>query len=93
MKFVIKSGSVVKLFSGEMKIEALAQFLKENFANWNTNNLYYVDADGDRIMIRLQEDIDAMLAMNPHSQYLKLEFVEEKGSDHDNDKKVEPTKT
>lgn len=54
MKFVIKSGSVVKLFSGEMKIEALAQFLKENFANWNTNNLYYVDGDGDRIMIRLQ---------------------------------------
>ena len=95
MKFVIKSGSVVKLFSGEMKIEALAQFLKENFANWNTNSLYYVDADGDRIMIRLQEDIDAMLAMNPHSQYLKLEFVEEKRSDHDNDndKKVEPTKT
>ena len=93
MKFVIKSGSVVKLFSGEMKIEALAQFLKENFANWNTNNLYYVDADGDRIMIRLQEDIDAMLAMNPHSQYLKLEFVEEKGSDHENDQKVEFKKT
>lgn len=93
MKFVIKSGSVVKLFSGEMKIEALAQFLKENFANWNTNNLYYVDADGDRIMIRLQEDIDAMLAMNPHSQYLKLEFVEEKGLDHDNNNKVEPKKT
>lgn len=34
-----------------------------------------------------------MLAMNPHSQYLKLEFVEEKGSDHDNDNKVEPKKT
>lgn len=33
-----------------------------------------------------------MLAMNPHSQYLKLEFVEEKGSDHDNDNKVEPKK-
>lgn len=81
MKFVIKSGSVVKLFSGDMKIEALAQFLKENFTNWNTNNLSYVDADGDRIIIRMQEDLDAMLAMNPHAQFLKLDFLEEKESD------------
>jgi len=54
MKFVIKSGSLVKLFSGEMKIEALARFLKENFANWNSNNLFHVDSDGDKIMIRMQ---------------------------------------
>jgi hypothetical protein len=44
MKFVIKSGSIVKLYSGEMNFEALAQFLKESFpTTWNQNNLTYTD--------------------------------------------------
>lgn len=72
MKFVIKSSSTVKLFSGDIKIEALAQFLKENFASWNSNNLTYTDRDGDKITITTQEDLDALLAMNPSSQYVKL---------------------
>lgn len=93
MKFVIKSGSLVKLFSGEMKIDALAQFLKENFTNWNANNLFYVDTDGDRISIKMQEDIDAMLAMNPHAQYIKLEVVEERSSGKEEEKNVEPKMT
>lgn len=78
MKFVIKSGSTVKLYSGEMKIEALAQFLKENFANWNANNLYYLDSEGDHVVIRMQEDIDALLAINPLAQFLKLELAQDK---------------
>ncbi len=78
MKFVIKSGSVVKLFLGEMKIEALAQFLKENFTSWNSNNLTYTDNDGDKITLTTQEDLDALIAMNPNSQYAKLEISEEK---------------
>ncbi len=72
MKFVIKSGSLVKLFSGDIKIEALAQFLKENFTSWNTNNLTYTDKDGDRITLTTQEDLDVLVAMNPDSQYAKL---------------------
>jgi hypothetical protein len=54
MKFVIKSGSTMKLFSGEIKIEALAQFLKANFPSWNSNNLTYTDPDGDNITITSQ---------------------------------------
>lgn len=77
MKFVIKSGSSVKLFSGEMKIEALAQFLKENFASWNSNNLTYTDDDGDKITLATQEDLDALLSLYPNSQYLKLEISED----------------
>lgn len=76
MKFVIKSGSVVKLFSGDVKIEALAQFLKENFTSWNSNNLTYTDKDGDKISITTQEDLDTLMAMNPNSQYAKLEVSE-----------------
>jgi len=78
MKFVIKSGSIVKLFSGDTNIEALAQFLKENFTSWNSNNLTYKDKDGDKITITTQEDLDALIAMNPNSQYAKLEIAEEK---------------
>ena len=78
MKFVIKSGSTVKLFSGELTIEALAQFLKDNFASWNSNNLTYVDADGDKITITTQEDLDALIAMNPVSKYIKLEITDDK---------------
>ena len=77
MKFVIKSGSTVKLFSGDLKIEALAQFLKENFASWNSNNLTYTDKDGDKITLTTQEDLDALIAMNPSSQYIKLEIAPE----------------
>ena len=86
MKFVIKSGSSVKLFSGEMKIEALAQFLKENFASWNSNNLTYTDDDGDKITHATQEDLDALLSLYSNSQYLKLEVSEEK-------QKIEPSIT
>jgi hypothetical protein len=78
MKFVIKSGSSVKLFSGEMKIEALAQFLKENFGSWDSNNLTYTDDDGDKITLATQEDLDALLSLYSNSQYLKLEISEEK---------------
>ena len=77
MKFVIKSSSTVKLYSGDIKIEALAQFLKENFASWNSNNLTYTDKDGDKITLSTQEDLDTLLAINSSSLYAKLEIAQE----------------
>ena len=88
MKFVIKSGSTVKLFSGDLKIEALAKFLKENFASWNSNNLTYTDKDGDKITLTTQEDLDALIAMNPSSPYSKLEITEEKTQEKEENLKV-----
>ena len=89
MKFVIKSGSLVKLFSGDIKIESLAQFLKENFTSWNSNNLTYTDIDGDKITLTTQADLDVLVAMNPNAPYAKLEIIPET-----TDKKDErPTET
>jgi hypothetical protein len=54
MKFIIKSGSLVKLYSGDIKIEALAQFLKESFANQDLTSLKFTDKDGDQISVNTQ---------------------------------------
>jgi hypothetical protein len=64
-----------------MNIEALAQFLKENFPSWNSNNLTYTDPDGDKITLATQSDLDSLIALNPLAQFIKFEISSEKSSE------------
>ena len=65
MKIIVKYNKAVKLYSGELKYEALFNFVQKEFnLADSTILLSYEDEEKDNISIVSSEDFEVMMAMS-----------------------------
>jgi hypothetical protein len=57
MKIVLKGNNFVKMYTGEVTYNNLANFIKENYPTIGSFTLSFQDEDGDYVMIASETDV------------------------------------